>query len=137
MPDQSFRVSPAELDVLRVLWEKRGTTLGEVHKRLADRYAYTTVQTLLDRLVGKGIVDRDRRKRPAVHRAKVTRRKVTMQFLDLLVDRVCDGPAPLVMQLLEGRRFTADELEEIRRLIDAAEPNNSSQPGENSNDDSQ
>ena len=137
MPDQPFRVSLAELDVLQVLWEKRGTTLGEVHERLADRYAYTTVQTLLDRLVGKGIVARDRRKRPAVHRAKLSRRRVARQYLDLLVDCVCDGPAPLVMQLLQARRFTTDELEEIRRLIDAAEPNNPFSAGGNNHDDSQ
>jgi BlaI family transcriptional regulator, penicillinase repressor len=123
VPEQPFRVSPAELEVLQVLWEQKTAALGQIHEPLADRYAYTTVQTLLDRLVAKGVVSRDKSRRPAMHRAKVTRRKVAGQYLDLLVDRVCDGPAPLVMQLLERRSFTSDELDEMRRLIDQAEQN--------------
>jgi BlaI family penicillinase repressor len=111
-------VSVAELDVLRVLWDARGATLGEIHERLADRHAYTTVQTLLDRLVTKELVARDRRARPARHRAKISRAQAARHFADLIVEKICDGPAPLVLQLLRDESFSPEELAEIRRLID-------------------
>jgi len=114
-------MSANELDVLGVLWQRGPATLGEVSDALAGRHAYTTVQTMLDRLVKKGLVSRDRRARPARHAAKVTRARVLSRYLGLVLERVTDGPAPLVMQLLREQQFTPDELVEIRRLIERAE----------------
>jgi predicted transcriptional regulator len=119
MPDsRQLQVSSAELDVLKVLWRKRSSTLGEVHEQLSDRHAYTTVQTMLDRLVQKGLVGRDRSSRPARHRARVTRTRVMRHFFGLMLENVCDGPAPMVLQLLRDESFSAEELEEIQREID-------------------
>jgi predicted transcriptional regulator len=123
MPDsRRLQVSSAELDVLKILWRGGPSTLGEVHQQLSDRHAYTSVQTMLDRLVHKGLVERDRRKRPARHRAKVTRTRVMRHFFRLLLDNVCDGPAPIVLQLLRQEDFSAAELEAIRREIDERRP---------------
>ncbi len=114
------RISPTELEVLQVLWRLKSATLGVLHEQLADQYAYTTVQTLLDRLVEKGLVARDKSQRPAVHKPRVTRKRVMSQYLDLIVDKIATGPGPLVMQLLKDQEFSQDELKEIRHLIDAA-----------------
>jgi len=113
-----LQVSAAELAVLRVLWNKGSASLGEVHRELADRYAYTTVQTMLDRLVQKGLVRRDRSRRPALHRAAVSRSRVVRHFFRMLLEHVSDGPAPLVLQLLRQEKFSEDELAAIRREID-------------------
>ncbi len=129
MPRQRpLRVSVTELDVLRVLWQKGPSTLGEVFQQLAEQHAYTTVQTILDRLVQKGLVARDRTARPARHRAKLTRSRVMRHYLGLLLDRVCSGPGPLVMHLLEDASFTAEELTEIRRMLDEAKPSARREP---------
>lgn len=124
MPKREHKISPAELDVLQVLWAERDISLRDIHLALESKHAYTTVQTLLDRLVGKELVRRDRTKRPATHRATVTRRRVVAQYVDWLVEKVADGPAPLVMQLLKGNQFSASELQTMRQLIEQAENDN-------------
>ncbi len=121
MSSKSPRISPNELEVLQVLWDLKSATLREVHQQMSEQFAYTTVQTLLDRLVEKGLVARDKSSRPAVHKATISRRRVAGQFVGLIVDKLCDGPAPLIAQLLKGREFTAAEIQEMRDLIDQAE----------------
>jgi len=121
-PGGKLQVSAAELDVLRVLWEEGPATLREVHQQVAGRHAYTTVQTMLNRLVEKGLVGRDRRSRPARYQAKVARDRVIQHYLSLMLEKVCNGPAPLVLSLLRNEEFSAEELAEIRRLVDEMGP---------------
>ena len=55
-------VGERELDIIQALWECEEGTVAEVHARLVARghdVAYTTVQTMLNRLEAKGIVARD------------------------------------------------------------------------------
>lgn len=118
---KDLQLSPAALDVFSVLWKRGPSTLGEVHAELQDRHEYTTVQTMLDRLVEKGLVRRDRSVRPARHRAILSRQRALQYFMRSVVNRICDGPAPVVLQLLQESTFSKEELAEIRRLIDAAE----------------
>lgn len=124
----TLQISATELDLLKVLWRRKSATLREVHEELADRHAYTTVQTMLDRLVGKGLIQRDRSTRPARHKTKVTRTRVMRHYFGLLQEKVCEGAAPLVLQLLQDESFSAEELAEIRRVIDQTAP---SRKGEN------
>lgn len=121
-PEKKLQVSAAELDVLRALWDAGPATLREVHRQLADRHAYTTVQTMLDRLVQKGLVRRQAKSRPARYKAKVTRDRVVQHYLGLMLDKVCEGPAPLVLQLLKDERFSPEELAQIERLIEQTKP---------------
>jgi BlaI family transcriptional regulator, penicillinase repressor len=57
---------------MAVLW-KLGTATGSdirAEQPRAKRRAYTTVQTTLDRLVNRGLVERERRGKPYVYRAR-------------------------------------------------------------------
>lgn len=103
--------------MLRVLWREGFCSLREVFEQLDGAHAYTTVQTMLDRLVEKGLVVRDRKSRPARHKAKVTRSQVVRHYVGLMLESVCDGPGPLVLQLLRDESFSAEELAEINRVI--------------------
>jgi predicted transcriptional regulator len=124
----SDRLSPltdAERDVLKVLWERPAATVREVLDRLprgprsAGPRAYTTVQTLLHRLVAKGYAAADKRGAAHVFRAAVSREQLLQQRLTDLADELCEGTAsPLLLALVEGRRFSPEEIERFRRLLD-------------------
>jgi predicted transcriptional regulator len=113
------------MDVLKVLWEHGPATVREVNavlRRRGRRYAYTTVQTLLQRLEAKGHVNSDKSGVAHVFCAKVSRDGLLRRGLADLADELCDGTAtPLVQALVEGYRFTPDEIERLRRLIDELE----------------
>jgi predicted transcriptional regulator len=82
------------------------------------RVAHTTVLTLLQIMVEKGLVEQDSSKRAHVYRARQGRPGVARRMARDLVDRLFDGSAAgLVQCALEGRKATRKELQEIRRII--------------------
>jgi predicted transcriptional regulator len=123
--DRLPSLTDAEQDVLKVLWEQPAATVREVLARLpqgprsAGTRAYTTVQTLLHRLVAKGYAAADKQGAAHVFRAAVTREQLLQQRLTDLADQLCEGTAsPLLLALVEGRRFPPEEVERFRRLLD-------------------
>jgi BlaI family penicillinase repressor len=119
-------VSEAELEVLKVLWEHPAGTVREINahlQRVGRRWAYTTVQTLLQRLESKGYVESERSGAAHVFRAAVSREQMVSLRLRELADQLCDGTSsPLLLALVEDSRLTADEVRELRRLLDQLEP---------------
>jgi predicted transcriptional regulator len=132
------------LDVLKVLWEHGPGTVREVEARLRRkrrRWAYTTVLTLLSRLRDKGCVASEKAaEKPSdtgtekrgekggaggtalVFRAVMSREDLLRNGLTDLADRVCDGTAsPLVHALVQGRRFSSEEIAHFRKLLDELE----------------
>jgi predicted transcriptional regulator len=85
------------------------------------RWAYTTVQTYLNRLRAKGHVacESGADASPAhVFRADSTRDDLLRDGLQDLADQLCEGaPSPLVLTLVEGNRFSAEEIARFRTLL--------------------
>jgi BlaI family transcriptional regulator, penicillinase repressor len=118
-------ISEAELAVLKVLWELSRGTVREVRAILLGQgrdWAYTTVQTLLNRLEAKGHVRVERSGSVNVYRPAVSREQFAQQRLSNLAAELYEGAASsLVLALVEGTRFTPAELEQFRKLLDQLE----------------
>jgi BlaI family penicillinase repressor len=112
--------TPAELQVLRILWSRGASTVREVHEALytGTATAYTTTLKLLQNLHAKGLVERNEGQRQHVY-AAVAREDDTLQgVLRGLIDRAFDGSAAaLAMHALEAKPATAQELGELKELI--------------------
>jgi predicted transcriptional regulator len=117
-------LSEAEREVLRVLWDYGPRTIRETNEVLAGRgrrWAYTTVATLLQRLQTKHYVTSDSSVVPHVYRAIVSRDDLLERRLKDAAEELCDGRAvPLILALVQGNRFSAEELARLRRLLDDA-----------------
>ncbi|MEZ6318359.1 MAG: BlaI/MecI/CopY family transcriptional regulator [Phycisphaerales bacterium] len=124
--DRPPALSDSELELLKTIWELGGeATVREVaeHPGAArEGRAYTTVQTLLNRLVDKAYASTERRGRVLVYRAAVDRDELVARQLDEIAERVCDGNAsPLVLNLAKAASFTQDDIDSFRRLLDELE----------------
>jgi len=119
-------ISDAELVVLKTLWRLGSGTVRDVHAALGARgrsAAYSTVQTFLLRLQQKGYVTSEKSLRAHVFRPVVTREAFVSEQLDDITERVYDGGAvPLVLSLVQGRRFSREEIDQLRRLVDELTP---------------
>lgn len=116
------RPTDAELAILRVLWAHGPRTVRQVHDVLTRERgcAYTTTLKLMQIMAEKGLVSRDERDRSHVYTARLSEEQTQRQLVRDLLDRAFGGSATkLVMQALAARRASADELREIRRLIDS------------------
>ncbi len=115
------RPTDAELEILRVLWERGPSTVRQVHDDIgaARDTGYTTVLKLLQIMAEKGLVDRDESQRSHVYRARHTEEETQRQLLQDLLARAFGGSTEkLVMQALSTKRASKAELDEIRRLLD-------------------
>jgi predicted transcriptional regulator len=118
------RPTPAELEILRVLWEKGPRTVREVHESLARERAtgYTTVLKLLQIMADKGLVTRDESARAHVYAARVPAEDTQRQLVRDLLDRAFGGSAlKLVMHALAARKASPAEIARIRRMLDDME----------------
>jgi predicted transcriptional regulator len=117
------RPTDAELAILRVLWERGPSTVRQVHEVLVARVgqtAYTTALKLLQIMTEKGLVRRDDTDRTHVFTPRLSEEQTQRQLVRDLLDRAFGGSASkLVMQALNARRATQEELVEIRKLIEA------------------
>jgi predicted transcriptional regulator len=84
--------------------------------------AYTTALKLLQIMTEKGLVRRDETDRTHIYEARLSEEETQRQLVRDLLDRAFGGSASkLVMQALASRRASAEELNEIRRLIDTGQ----------------
>jgi predicted transcriptional regulator len=110
---------------LKWLWAHGPATVREINdlsRRQGRRWAYTTVLTMLQRLEAKGYVVSDKSGVAHIFRPAVTRDRLLRQRLKDLANQLCEGTAtPLVRALVEGQRFTAQEISQFRELLDRLE----------------
>jgi BlaI family transcriptional regulator, penicillinase repressor len=118
------RPTPAELEILRVLWQRGPSTVRDVHETLNRSRAtgYTTVLKLMQIMADKGLVRRDERTRAHVYAARAAEVQTQRQLVRDLLDRAFDGSATkLVMQALADKKASPEEIAHIRRLLDEME----------------
>src|SRR5262245_49753338 len=104
------RPTPAELEILHVLWARGPSTVREVHGELSTGKptGYTTVLKIMQIMADKGLVDRDASERAHVYRARAPRERTQSQLVRELVDKAFGGSASrLVMHALSSKRATA------------------------------
>lgn len=132
MTEKQSPVSETELEVLKVLWDIGSGTVRDVDlvlKQRKRRWAYTTVLTLLTRLQAKGYVESDKSGLAHVFRPRVSRDKLLRQRLSGLAEELCEGTAtPLVHALVQAHRFSPEEIEGFRQLLDELEAESESEP---------
>ena len=112
--------TPAELEILQVIWEHGPCTVREVMEMLKSKKqrAYTTVMSLMNVMAEKGLLSPRPRGRAFVYSAKVSRDKTQAGMLSDLLNRAFDGSAnALVAHLLEEAGPDSEELDEIHKTI--------------------
>ena len=119
------KLSDGDWRVLCALWgAEDGLTLGQVVEGLQGETGWSrnTVFTYLTRMQAKGLVDIDRALTPHRYRAAVSREDCAAAERRGLLHRAYQGSAgKLVAAFLNEERLTAQERDELRRLLDEME----------------
>ena len=115
------RPTDTELAILRVLWERGPSTVRQVHEAvLGDRETgYTTSLKLMQIMTDKGLVTRDESARTHIYTARLSQDQTQRQLVSDLMQRAFGGSAAaLVMRALSAQPASAEELRDIRKLIE-------------------
>ena len=105
---------------MRVLWAHDGSTVREIHKRIAAKRSRqrTTVLKQLQTMHEKGLIRRCDDQFPQRYHAAVNEEQITGKILRDFVQRVFGGSAnQLLMQLFAGSRPSGEEMRIIRERL--------------------
>lgn len=117
-----MQISEAESVVMEVLWRRSPLTSEEVAAAVAEsqQWQEATVKTLLNRLLNKGAIDAEKDGRRYLYRPRLRREDWVMGESESLLSRLFDGRiAPLVAHFSRHRKLSAEDIVELRRLVDA------------------
>jgi predicted transcriptional regulator len=109
-----------ELEIMKIVWRSGASTVRGVYEDLLGRrkIAYTTVMTMMNILEQKGYLKKTQKDRAYVYQATRPQKQVIRGMVREFVDRVFNGSAePLLLHLVEDRRLSENDLDEIRRLM--------------------
>ena len=119
MADVTPIMGELQAQIMAALWRLEAGTVGQVRGALPPRYrgAYTTVQTVLNRLAERGVLARKRTGQAIVYRHKLTE----AQYLSRTIQRTLASASPdarqaALAQLISGLRDS--ERDDLRRLTD-------------------
>jgi BlaI family penicillinase repressor len=115
--------SDAEWKVLNALWRRHPASARELLGQLsAERWAYTTLKTMLDRMEEKGFVHAQRRGNVSWYEPLLERKRAQRAAVRELIARVFEGAAgPLLAHLVDDERLSAAERRRLRAEIARAE----------------
>jgi predicted transcriptional regulator len=116
------KLSPANLEIMKVVWEKEEVTISDVveaiNARRSDKIRRTTVQVQMNRMESYGWLKHRKRGRAYVYFAVVEKQKTRREILNDIKNRVFGGSrAELVKCLIEDKEVTPEEIKELRELL--------------------
>ena len=119
------RISDAEWKVMKVAWALKTVTAKQAVEALAHDTAWKlqTIQTLMTRLVLKGLLAADKSAREHIFTPLATEQECRRAASHSFLARVFDGEiAPFVACLLERKKLTRKEVAELRRILEEKAP---------------
>jgi BlaI family transcriptional regulator, penicillinase repressor len=107
-----------ELEIMELLWSLKEASVREIQDAIPEhsRPAYTTVQTIVQRLEAKGAVRRTRKIGNALmFEPIVTRKSAYRRLIDDVLAIFGGAAQPLVAHLLESGRLTLEDLKDLEK----------------------
>ena len=122
------QLTPAELEVMKVLWDAEGLSAREVHERVGEHmnWAYSTTRTTIERMVRKGLVGKKAFHGLHLYRASVSRVSGLARMVRDFAQQVLEtSHVPVVSLFADSGALSDAEIEELRELLNES----SGEPG--------
>ena len=115
-----MKLSDAEWQIMNALWVKHPATARQISTRLPAgvNWAYTTIKTMLTRLVEKEAVSERKEGNTSIYEPVLTRQKARRRALHTLANQAFDGAfGPLMHFLLEDQKLTPKQRQELMQTL--------------------
>jgi BlaI family transcriptional regulator, penicillinase repressor len=122
MPKSKPGLTEAEWAIIKAVWEREPCTAPEIQQKLQRQTAwtYSTVRTIMDRMVVKGLLAAEKVRNLTIYRSAVTRQQAQRGELFYALKHAFNGAlTPMVQCLLNTANLSAEELTELESIIKA------------------
>jgi len=122
MPKLEIELTEAEWTIIKAVWENEPCAAPAIQEKLFKRteWTYSTVRTLMDRMVAKGLLTAEKVRNLTQYKSAITRAQARRGELLYALKHAFNGAlTPMVQCLLETNDLSADELAKLESVIKA------------------
>ena len=120
MAKKNYELTEGEWAIIQAVWENEPCAAPTVQEELETRknWTYSTVKTMMDRMVTKGLLRTERMRNLILYRSVVTRIQAQKSEIMRTVKRAFDGAlTPMMQFLLDNHKLSQKQLNELEKLI--------------------
>ena len=121
MQGNSKDLSKTEWKIMNICWDKGEVSARNVYEETLKekKRGYQTVKTMLDRLVLKGYLEKEKFGPIWLYKPRVKRTSVISKAVENFVDNVLDNTvAPLFTYFAKKEKLSREEVEALKKLIE-------------------
>ncbi len=120
MAKKNYELTEGEWAIVRAVWDNQPCAAPTVQEALQKQkgWAYSTVKTMMDRMVAKGLLKTQRIRNLILYRSIITKREAQKGEIMRAVKRAFDGAlTPMMQFLLEDNNLSPKQLRELKAMI--------------------
>ena len=120
MAKKNCELTEAEWAIIQAVWNNQPCAAPTVQEELegSKNWSYSTVKTLMDRMVSKGLLSTERIRNLILYRSAISRRQAQKGEIMRAIKRAFNGAlTPMMQFLLDSNNLSRDELRELEAMI--------------------
>jgi predicted transcriptional regulator len=120
MSKKNYELTEAEWAIIQAVWENEPCAAPTIQELLEDRknWTYSTVKTLMDRMVAKGLLKTERIRNLILYRSVITKLQAQKSEVMRTVKRAFNGAlTPMMQFMLDNHALSQKQLNELEALI--------------------
>jgi BlaI family transcriptional regulator, penicillinase repressor len=132
MAKQEVELTESEWMIIKAVWKQEPCTAPAIQEALFKQteWTYSTVRTFMDRMVAKGLLKAGKSGKLTLYHSAITRTQAQRGELLYALKHAFNGAlAPMMQCLLDSRKVSRNEIDEIKKLIAAHEQANGAKGG--------
>ena len=117
MMTRRYELTEAEWEIIQVVWEHEACAAPAVQEELAARkkWTYSTVKTLMDRMVAKGLLTTERIRNLILYRAAITQQQAQRRRAPADGQPAFGGAfTPMMQFMLDSDAFSQSGIDELQ-----------------------
>jgi BlaI family penicillinase repressor len=119
-PSTGAELTEAEWAIIKAVWDREPCAAPDVTEALAKerKWSYSTVKTMMDRMVDKGLLVTEKIRNLTLYRSAITQQEAQKCEVLRTLKRAFDGAlTPMMQFLLKNEDISAAEIEELKKML--------------------
>ena len=115
-----MKLTDSEWQIMNALWERHPATAREISERLPDevQWAYTTIKTMLTRLVGKKAVSERKRANTSVYEPLIGRDDAQKSAVSALIENAFGGAVEPFLGFVANSTISPRQRRQLLEMLD-------------------
>ena len=120
MARKRLELTEGEWAIIQAVWDNEPCAAPTVQEALEAEigWSYSTVKTMMDRMVAKGLLKTQRIRNLILYTSAITKKEAQKGEIMRAVKRAFDGAmTPMMQFLLDSKSLSKDELDQLEAMV--------------------